>query len=298
MLLLSLLVCFSFAAEQQQTLCEKYSQALGVNQIQLMTTIVSTVVNAEVSDPIIRLFFNGMVPPGSTNFLNNTAAFNRLAGNLIAYFGNALGCGEPGFPSYTGNPDMKALHANMPIDQDTFQTFNNVFISALNTLGVTLQDQTTIALLLESFAGNIVNPRTICPKYAGALGISELELMTAVINAVVKKELADPSILPFFNGQTPPGSINFLTNSTAFSRLANNLIAFFGGALGCTKNFPPYMGNPNMKNLHAKMPIDMALFSNFNNNLQQAVADLGVSRGDQITIRMILDSFASSIINR
>jgi len=294
-LLLSL-IAFAFA-ETQQTICEKYSMALGVNQVQLMTTIVTAVVTAEVSDPAVKLFFDGTLPPGSINFLNNQTAFGRLAANLIAFFGAAIGCNDANFPAYRGNKDMKAVHRFMPIDYDTFEMFNTIFIGALAKLGVDGGDQAAIRGVLDSFAGSIINPRIICGKYAQALGVTEVQLMETVVTAVVKAELGDSTVLPFFNGQTPPGSINFLTNTTAFKNLAGNLVAFFGGALGCNQMFPPYQGNPSMKQVHAKMPITTAVFSNFNNVFQMTLGNLGVSRGDQLTIRGILDSFAQFIVN-
>jgi len=185
----------------------------------------------------------------------------------------------------------------MPIDYDTFETFNTVFIRALAKLGVDGPDQAAIRGVLDSFAGAIINPRIICGKYARALGVTEVQLMTTVVTAVVKAELGEPTVLPFFNGQVPTGSINFLTNQTAFMNLAANLVAFFGGALGCDQQFPPFTGNRNMRMVHARMPITQTIFSNFNNVFQSAVGNLGVSRGDQLTIRGILDSFAQFIVN-
>jgi len=185
----------------------------------------------------------------------------------------------------------------MPIDQDTFARFNAIFVQTLRAIGVAEVDLSTINGLLDSFALPIVNPTTICPKYAGALEISQIKLMTAVITAVVKKELSDPLILPFFNGQTPAGSVNFVANTTAFNKLATNLITFFGGALGCVEpGFPKYTGNPSMKAVHQRMPISQALFSDFNNNLIQALGDLGVTSADQLTVRRVLDTFAPSIV--
>jgi len=292
----ALLLVFSLA--QGTTICEKYANALMLSQLNLMTAVVDTIVKGEVGDPLVKLFFDGSVPAGSTNFLNDTQALARLEAGLIAYFGAALGCNDPSFPKYMGQTDMHKLHANMPIDQDTFARFVSVFLVALRSLGVSESDISTIFALLDSFAVQIVDPKTICPKYAGALGITELQLMTTVINTVFKKELADPTILPFFNGMVPPGSIDFLTNTTQFNRLAKNLIGFFGAALGCTRNFPPYTGNPNMMMVHAKMPIDMEIFSNFNNDIIQALGDLGVSSADQLTVRRVLMTFSTSIVNQ
>jgi len=290
-------VFYACAEQQAQTICQKYAQALGLSQIQLMTAIVNAVVTAEVSDPAVRLFFDGSVPQGSINFLANTSAFNRLAANLISFFGAAVGCTDPLFPVYRGNPDMKKVHMFMPIDYDTFEMFNTIFIGALAKLGVDQPDQAAIRGVLDSFAGAIVNPRIICGKYSRALGVSELALMQTVVTAVVKAELAEPTVLPFFNGQVPPGSINFLTNVSGYNNLAGNLVAFFGGALGCDQNFPAYTGNRNMRMVHSRMPITQNIFSNFNNAFQMALGNLGVARGDQMTIRSILDSFAQFIVN-
>jgi len=225
--LIALFLAFTLAEVTQQTLCQKYSQALGVTQVQLMTSVVSAVVTAEVSDTRIRLFFDGTLPPGSTNFLNNTSELTRLANNLVAYFGAALGCNDASFPRYMGNPDMKAVHMKMPIDYDTFDRFNSLFVGVLRKLGVDSNDASAIGAMLESFAPKIVNPLVLCGKYSAALGLTEVEFMIDVITTVVKTELKDLTILPFFNGQTPPGSTNFLTNKTAFDRLAGNLVAFF-----------------------------------------------------------------------
>jgi len=295
--LLLVLACVVSFVTAQQTLCQKYSRALGLSNIQLMTTVVSAVVADEVADPHIKLFFDGTLPPGSINFLNNSGAFNALAGGLIAFFGGALGCTDPGFPKYTG-ANMAAVHAGMPIDRDTFEKFNAIFIGTLAKLGVAPDDQAAIGGVLASFAGQIVNAKVICGKYAFALGITEVQLMSAAVGAVVKKELADPTILPFFNGQVPSGSTNFLTNTSAFARLSSNLVAFFGGALGCKVNFPIYTGPKDMKAVHARMPISNIVFSNFNNNFQNALGDLGVGMGDQLTVRGILNSFSGAIVNR
>jgi len=296
-MLFALILSLALFSASADTICEKYSKALGVTQTQLMNTIVTAVVTAEVSDPAIKLFFDGTLPPGSVNFLNNQSAFNRLAMNLVAFFGAAIGCNDPNFPAYRGNKDMKAVHKFMPIDYDTFEMFNTIFIGALAKLGVDGGDQTAIRGVLDSFASAIINPRIICGKYAEALGVTEVQLMQTVVSAVVKAELGEPTVLPFFNGMTPPGSINFLTNTSAFQVLAGNLVSFFGGARGCNQMFPPYRGNPSMKMVHAKMPITQAIFSNFNNVFQQTLGNLGVSRGDQLTIRGILDSFAQFIVN-
>jgi len=101
-------------------------------------------------------FFDGTVPPGSTNFLNNSQAFQGLAVSLIAFFGAALGCNEPGFPRYNGNPSMKAVHNQMPISAQVFDNFNTNFITALTDAGVTPADRQTVRDILNSFREAIV----------------------------------------------------------------------------------------------------------------------------------------------
>lgn len=72
-----------------------------------MNTIVTAVVNDELASPAIKVFFNGTAPRGSIDFTTNKPQFDRLAGGLVAFFGAAIGCKDPAFPKYTGNPDMK-----------------------------------------------------------------------------------------------------------------------------------------------------------------------------------------------
>jgi truncated hemoglobin YjbI len=284
------------------TICQKYAAALGVSQLTLMTTAVTAIVKAEVSDPGIQAFFNGTLPPGSINFLTNVTEYNRLAKNLIAYFGAALGCNDPSFPIYMGNPDMHAVHAKMPIGPNQFREFNRNFVMALALLGVSSADQMTVAAFLDGFATKIINSMyflRICPYYSSALGVSEVTLMTTIVSQVVGAELADPSILPYFNGQIPPGSINFLNNTVQYNRLATNLVAFFGRALGCNSpGFPPYTGSGNMQAVHADMKLTTTLFNKFVNIFVNVVANLGVSSSDQYLIRAYLNSFMSAIVSR
>lgn len=88
----------------QQTICERYAKALGVTHENLMKTIVNEVVAQELASPVIKPFFDGRLPAGSTDFTatSNKAAFDKLAAGLVAFFGGALGCSEAGFPKYTG----------------------------------------------------------------------------------------------------------------------------------------------------------------------------------------------------
>lgn len=131
----------------------------------------------------------------------------------------------------------------MPIGRAEFDLFNDIFITTVGKLGVVAADQVTIRSLLDSFASQIVNPKTICPKYATALGVTQIKLMTDIVGKVVTAEVSNPQILPFFNGVSPPGSRNIVGSPTEVTRVSNGLVAFFGGALGCTDTgFPKYTG--------------------------------------------------------
>lgn len=112
-LIRSVLDSFASAIVNPTYICPKYARALGVTQQGLMTTVVGAVVTKEVSDPAIVGFFNGTLPPGSTNFLTSKPDFDRLAGNLVAFFGAPLGCTDPAFPKYTGVTDMKVIVHNL-----------------------------------------------------------------------------------------------------------------------------------------------------------------------------------------
>jgi len=140
----------------------------------------------------------------------------------------------------------------------------------------------------------------ICARYATALNVSQLTLMTNIITGVFDALVANgTNTLPFFNGQTPAGSADFLTNTTAFDILANGLIEFFGAALGCNDpDFPVYDGPSNMTRVHANMPITAAVFSQFVSDVISVINSAGVSQADQTTVSNLLNTFKSQICNQ
>jgi len=85
-------------------------------------------------------------------------AYNKLALDLIAFFGVPLGCTDPAFPAYTGNPVMSQVHMNMNISVAQFDTFNQIFTQTLFTLGVDLFDRDLVYAVLSSFQSQIVIP--------------------------------------------------------------------------------------------------------------------------------------------
>jgi len=277
------------------TICPKYATALNLKQIDLMGAIVGAVVQKEVADPEIKPFFDGTSPPGSINILADPNEVNRVAGGLVAFFGGALGCTEAGFPKYQG-ADMRTVHAKMPISLSTQLKFNSLFDTTLGELQVDDRDRQTVREVLATFNSQIVNPSYICPKYATALGITQIALMNAIVSAVVTAEVSDPQLKPFFDGTKPPGSLNILADPNQVNRVASGLVAFFGAALGCTEpGFPAYTG-PDMKSLHQPMGITLAQFVKFNDIFIEVLAGLQVSMEDQQLIRSVLDSFQSDIV--
>jgi len=121
--------------------------------------------------------------------------------------------------------------------------------------------------------------------------------MVTVVSAILVAEVSNPKIVPFFDGTKPPGSTNFLSNQAAFKALSNGLVAFFGAALGCNQaGFPKYTGPTDMR-FHQNMRIGKVEFDLFNDIFINTLATLGVSFADQMTIRGVLNSFASAIIN-
>jgi hypothetical protein len=147
-----------------------------------------------------------------------------------------------------------------------------------------------------------VTPQTFCQKYASALMLTHLQLVTIVINNTVNLLVAPTSPdRPFFDGTVPAGSINFLlpANSIRFNRLFTNLVTFFGAGLGCTDGtIGIYEGQPDMRVVHASMPITPVVFNFFVDTVVGVLAGAGVDTTDQGAARILLNSFRSSICNQ
>jgi len=138
------------------SICDRYSDLLMISNVALVTTVVnSTFFKLVAAGAPTRAFFNGTTPPGSTNFLANTAALGTLASHLVAFFGAALGCSDQGFPAYTGETNMTIVHRNMPIGKTEFEFFNAKLVEVLREAGVTQADQTAVAGVLETFRTSI-----------------------------------------------------------------------------------------------------------------------------------------------
>lgn len=118
-----------------------------------------------------------------------------------------------------------------------------------------------------------------------------------LISLVVDKALTaltDPAgdLIDYFNGVIPTGSIDFTDskNSMQAAKLANNLVTFFGAALGCSDgSIGPYTGG-DMRTVHASMPIGPNEFDSFVNKLGKILSDAGVSQTDLDPVVKLLNS--------
>jgi len=86
--LFAIILAFTFA-EEQQSLCTKYSQILNLTNKQLVTAVVNGVVPKLVAaNTPTKKFFDGTFPAGSTNFLapSNAPALTALVDSLVQFF--------------------------------------------------------------------------------------------------------------------------------------------------------------------------------------------------------------------
>jgi len=148
-------------------------------------------------------------------------------------------------------------------------------------------------VLLLLCCGSAVAQNTFCQRYAAALfgsssATTQGNLLGAVVTAAVvgKKDskfmnisglVNMPLNKPYFDGTKPP-KINFLTDTAQFNTLADHLIRFFGGALGCMEYAA---ANPytmvDLKAKHADMAITKAVFDEFVGQVAGALISFGVS---------------------
>ena len=176
---LALLAPFVVAADDM-TICSKYTTALfgdntGENQLELSTTLVNLAVLGDemlgvpgilAPEGGLAPFFSGAIPttnrgnqPVAINFLDaaadlpNPAPDSNLAvllNHLYQFFGALLGCTAAGFPKYTGEVDMFRVHKFMSITQEMNDFFITQVGLAASALGVTDEDVTAVAGVLDS----------------------------------------------------------------------------------------------------------------------------------------------------
>jgi len=137
----------------------------------------------------------------------------------------------------------------------------------------------------------------ICAKYSRLLNITQKQLLTTVIDNFIPKLFAPTSaILKYFNGVTPPGSLNFLTNPRALNALKEGFVSFFGGVLKCNDpRFPTYLG-ADIGTVHAFMGISENEFDLFNSLFISILSAIGASSQDQTTALELLESTKPYIV--
>jgi len=139
---------------------------------------------------------------------------------------------------------------------------------------------------------------TICNKYSAALKLSNFDLVKSVVGGTVQGLTQNSITLPYFNGQFPSGSRNFLdaANSQALADLSAHLIQFFGAALGCTDGtITPYTG-ADMKTVHAPIRVTPEAFDAFNSILLGVLTNSGVESADVNAVSGVLESTRGDII--
>ena len=299
-MLFFLFIAFVFS---QDSICDKYSQALNLNNSALVTTVVNGVVQKLVGPgaALTKKYFDGTKPAGSTNFLDprNAAALADLVGSLVRFFGQALGCSDGTIKPYTG-PAMDKVHQPMGINLFESIAFNDAVVAVLAAAGVSEIDQVAVRIVLNSLKTSIVVQNSICDRYSAALKVSNQALVKAVVLGVFGAVTMDGApTLKYFNGVKPPGSMNFLNpkNQAALDGLVNGLITFFGTALGCSdETIGPY-GGPSMTNVHKRMRINENEFNFFNLQVLNVLRTSGVARADLITVSKLLNSTKSVIVS-
>jgi len=297
-LFLSLLVSFVFS---QETICTKYSQALKITNKQLVSTVVNGVVPKVVAPGTpTKRYFDGTVPRGSLNYTSpaNSGALTSLVDSLVKFFGGALGCKDGTIGAYTG-PTMDKVHLPLGITDGAFNFFNQRVIEVMRGAGVVQADLTAVLSVLNSLRGQIVKQVSICDKYSVALKVDNKKLVTNVVTGTFG-ELTKPNAptLPFFNGQTPAGSTNYVAGGAPLNALVDGLVSFFGGALGCTDGtIKPYKG-PSLKQAHANMGVTRPVFNFFNLQVLKVMRGAGVTAGDLNAVARVLNSTAGDIITK
>jgi len=274
---------------------------LGLTNLELVAFVVNETVIAALSSDLV-VFFNGEVPEGSLNFADpaNLESFIHLFQGLVNFFGEALGCTDGSIPPYTG-PSLADAHAGMPINATQFELFNSFIIDILDAAGVVDEDLATVAGILDSTRMDICNdcpPPSICDYYSHALGLTNLELISFVVNETVVAALTSDLVV-FFNGEVPEGSTNFADpdNLESFLHLFEGLVNFFGAALGCTdRTIAPYTG-PSLADAHAGMPINATQFEQFNGFIITILDAAGVVDEDLASVAAVLESTRSAICN-
>jgi len=170
------------------TICNRYSFALNITNRQLVALVVNDTVLAVVVNPDTKPYFDGTIPPGSTNFLDarNGASLSNLNEKLIEFFGGALGCSDGTIRPYSGGT-MKQVHAPLGVSNTAFSQFNSELLRVLSNRGVSPEDVATVGALLESLRPDITGQQPNAPfgdSFNGPNYVSKGVVAIVVIFAV------------------------------------------------------------------------------------------------------------------
>lgn len=88
------------------------------------------------------------------------------------------------------------------------------------------------------------------------------------------------------------GSTDFTSaaNAKKTAKLTNDLIAFFGSALGCTDGSIPAYNGPSMKEVHAQMPIGADEYNQFVAAVSSVLKGFNVEPEDITAVEVLLNS--------
>jgi len=218
---------------------------------------------------------------------------------LVTFFGAALGCEDGTIGPYTGR-SMDDAHRRLFINYFAHSQFNRIVINVMGGAGVSLDDRKSVARVLDSLRPAICTAgdcMSICNTYCIPTITDNVELVGAVVDGTVSKALSSPNLKQFFNGTTPPGSIDFTKDPISFSILRNHLIEFFGAALGCTDRTIGIYNGRSLKDAHRNIPINLASFKEFNGAVTATMTSAGVRLKDVQTVASVLESTRCDICN-
>jgi len=290
--------------EQQQSVCDKYASSLGISDVTLIGVVVNGTLAGVLANSSTAPYFNGGLPPGgATDFTDpaNVGALNALRNHLIQFFGMALGCSDGSVPPYTG-PSMSIVHQPLGIPQNVFDSFNQILVGVTAAANVSVADQQAILATLNTLQSAIVGTaspvsQSFCNRYSSALKVTNLQLLTLVVNQTVVAVVTDPITKPFFDGTANAGETNFLDpkNSAKLTNLENQLVQFFGMLLGCSDGTITPYGGPTMEVVHQPLHITGAAFEAFINDLCTVLTNNGVAAADVASVNSALQTFSTQI---
>jgi len=262
--------------------------------------LVNYVVNKTLAglfvDNITANYFNGNLPEGSIDFRSGDALASLTRG-LIEFFGAALGCTDGTIHFYAGET-LPEIHQSLGITYAAFIEFINILLGVTAGAGVSQADNNAIRALLYSTRQQIVySPPSLCNNYSYAYNLTNSQLVTAVVNATLFSLVNNVVTAPYFNGQQPPGSPNFVQDPIAQASLLQGLVDFFGQptVLGCTDGtIPPYTGH-SLVEIHRSLGIGDVAFNSFVSQLLNVLVSFKVSNADVQLVGEALNSLRPAI---